>query len=49
MIDAFGGALAGELVVLAQKGRELERLEVMCEQHLRGIAHDAVAWASRLI
>jgi hypothetical protein len=46
MIDALGGALLGVLVVFAQEGRQLERLEVMGEQQLRRIAHDA-APASR--
>jgi hypothetical protein len=32
MVDALGGALPGELVILAQEGRQLERLEVMGEQ-----------------
>ena len=36
MVDALGGALAGQLVVLAQKGRQLEGLEVMRQQHLWG-------------
>ena len=35
MIDALGRALPGELAVLAQEGRQLQRLEVMGEQHLR--------------
>ena len=34
MVDALGGALPGELVILAQEGRQLERLEVMGEQKL---------------
>ena len=41
MIDALGGALPGELVVLAQEGRQLERLEVVGEQKLGGVTHDA--------
>ena len=41
MVDALGGALPGELVVLAQEGRQLERLEVMGEQKLRRVGHDA--------
>ena len=40
MVDAFGGALLGKLVVFAQERRQLERLEVMGEQKLRGVAHD---------
>ena len=39
MIDALGGTLPGELVVLAQEGRQLERLEMMGQQDLRGVAH----------
>ena len=41
VVDAFGCALAGELVVLAQEGWQLERLQVMGKQNLRLIAHDA--------
>ena len=41
MVDALGGALPGELVMLAQKGRQLERLEVMGEQKLGRVGHDA--------
>ena len=37
-IDALGGALPGELVILAQEGRQLERLEVMGEQDPRVVA-----------
>ena len=48
MVDAFGGALTGQLVVLAQEGRQPQRLQVMGEQDLRRIAHDDAAPASRL-
>ena len=41
MVDALGGALPGELVILAQEGRQLERLEVMGEQKLGRVGHDA--------
>ena len=41
MVDALGGALPGELVVLAQEGRQLQRLEVMGEQKLGRVGHDA--------
>ena len=41
MVDAVGGALPGELVVLAQEGRQLERLEVMGEQKLGRVGHHA--------
>ena len=37
VIGAFGGALPGQLVVLAQEGRQLQGLEVMGQQHLRRI------------
>ena len=40
MAGARGGALAGQLVVLAQKGRQLQGLEVMDQQQLRRIGHD---------
>src|SRR5437762_7976854 len=39
MVDALGGALLGELVVFAQEGRQLERLEVVGEQKLGRVAH----------
>ena len=39
VIDAFRGALPGDLVVLAQEGRQLQRLEVVSEQHLRCVGH----------
>ena len=35
IVDAFGGALPGDLVVLAQEGRQLQRLEVVGQQNLR--------------
>ncbi len=41
MIEALGGALPGELVVLAQERRQLERLQVMSTQKLGCIGHDA--------
>src|SRR4029077_6919268 len=41
VIKALGGALPGELVVLAQERRQLERLQVMSEQKLGRIGHDA--------
>src|SRR5215471_209578 len=46
MVDALGGTLLGKFVVFAQEGRQLERLEVMGEQKLRRVTHDA-APASR--
>src|SRR5450759_1724200 len=42
MIEALGGALPSELVVLAQERRQLERLQVMGKQKLGRIGHDAV-------
>src|ERR1700683_1563747 len=41
MIEALGGALPSKLVVLAQKRRQLERLQVMSKQKLGRIGHDA--------
>jgi len=41
VIEALGGALPGELVVLAQERRQLERLQVMSKQKLGCIGHDA--------
>ena len=39
VVDALSGALLGELVVFAQEGWQLERLEVMGEQKLGRVAH----------
>ncbi len=36
---ALGGSLLSDLVVFAQKGRQLELLEMMGEQDLWGLAH----------
>ena len=47
VIDALGGALPSHLVVLAHKGRQLERLQMVAEQDLRRRAH-AARPASRL-
>jgi hypothetical protein len=41
MIEALGGALPSELVVLAQERGQLECLQVMSEQKLGRIGHDA--------
>src|SRR6516225_8698185 len=41
IIGALGGALACQLVVLAQERRQLERLEVMRQENLRGVGHAA--------
>ncbi len=46
MIDAFGSALPGQLIVLAQEGGQLEGLEVMGQQELWRIAHDAAPVSS---
>jgi hypothetical protein len=35
VIDALPGAFAGHLLVLAQKGRQLEHFQMMGQQHLR--------------
>src|SRR6516164_9828730 len=40
VVDAFGSALLGELVVFAQEAWQLECLHVMGEQQLRRVAHD---------
>ena len=41
VVDTLRGALPSELVVLAQEGRQLQRLEVMREQELGRAAHAA--------
>ena len=41
VIEALDCALPGELVVFAQERRQLERLQVMSEQKLGCIGHDA--------
>ena len=41
IVDALGCALAGDLVVLAQDRRQLQRFEVVSEKNLRGVGHDA--------
>jgi hypothetical protein len=43
VVEALGGALPGQLLVFAEEGRELQQLELMSQQDLRGLAHD---WAS---
>ncbi len=48
MIDAFGGALPGQLVIFPQEGWQPQCLEVVVEQQLRGIAHRPTR-SSRLI
>src|SRR3954451_24251727 len=39
MVHPFGRALPGQLVMLAQEGRQLQRLEMMRQQYLRHVAH----------
>jgi hypothetical protein len=39
MVGAFRSTLPRQLIVLAQEGRQLERLEVVRQQHLRQVAH----------
>jgi len=39
MILPLGGALAGELGVFPEERRQLQRLEMVVEQQLRGVAH----------
>jgi hypothetical protein len=41
MVEAFGRALAGQLLVFPQERRQLQRLEVMGEQDLGGVRHAA--------
>jgi hypothetical protein len=48
MVDIFASALARQLVILAQEGRQPECLQVMSEQNLGRIAHEP-APAIRLI
>jgi hypothetical protein len=43
VVPAFGRALAGMLVVFPQECRQLEGLEVMGEQDLRGVGHCAAS------
>ena len=49
VVRALGRALPGQLVVLAQEGRQLERLEVVRQQELRGVAHAAAARPSSVM
>ena len=48
VVDALGGALPGELVILAQESRQLERLQMMGEQKLRRVGHDAAPVSSSI-
>jgi hypothetical protein len=47
VVDPFGSALLSQLVVFAQERRQLERLEMMGEQQLGRVAHDAALSRSR--
>ena len=44
--NTLGGTLPRQLVILAQEGRQLERLEVVGKQQLGGISHDATPVSS---
>ena len=46
MVDTLGGALAGQLVVFPQEGRQLEGFQMMGQQELGRIAHDGVPVSS---
>jgi hypothetical protein len=41
MVDALSGTLAGDLVVFAQERRQLQCLQMVGEQDLRGVGHAA--------
>ena len=41
VVQAFGRALTGQLLIFPQEGRQLERLEVVGEQDLGGVGHAA--------
>jgi len=41
MVDGVGRALPRQLVILTQEGRQLQRLQVMGEQDLGRIGHEA--------
>jgi hypothetical protein len=41
VVEPLGCALAGELLVFSQEGRELQRLEVVGERDLGGVGHAA--------
>jgi len=41
MVQSLGSALAGQLVVFPEEGRQLQCLEMMREQEFRGVRHDA--------
>ena len=41
MAQSLGGALACQLVVFPEEGRQLQCLEVMRQQEFGGVRHDA--------
>ncbi len=43
MVQALGGALARDLLILAQERRELQPFEVVLQQDLGGMGHSAVS------
>jgi hypothetical protein len=43
IVDALGGTQPRDLVILAQEGRQLQRLEVVSEQDLWRVVHDRPA------
>jgi hypothetical protein len=43
VILTFGRALPGELVVFSQEGRQLQRLQMIRAQDLRGSSHSAAS------
>src|SRR4051794_22031606 len=47
VIDALPGTIAGDLLVLARKGRQLQGLQVMRQQHLRRCGAHAALRDSR--
>jgi len=48
VILAIGGALPGELVVFPQKCRQLQRLQMIRKQDLRGVSHSAASDVSAI-
>ena len=43
MVEPLGGTLAGLLLVFPQKGRQLQRLQMVGKQDLRGLGHSAAS------
>ncbi len=48
MVNTLGGALTGQLVVFPEEGGQSEGFQMMSQQELRCIAHDAPS-ASRFM